>query len=158
MTLPIGFLGAGQMASALAAGWSQAGLLEVSRSLAADPFPAARDKFTQTTGVKSVATNREVAAACDWSVLGSDVLAGGGCPGLAGVFGVCAARDAAATREAASGSQRDGDNVFIFMILGDPVCRVRGGSNPSQTRLVKALMPPMRPTKPTYVKDDFTCE
>lgn len=67
--LPIGFLGAGQMASALAAGWSQAGLLDPSRALAADPFPAARDKFTQTSGVKAVATNREVVEACDVLVL-----------------------------------------------------------------------------------------
>ena len=70
-TLPLssGFLGAGQMASALATGWSRAGLLAPARSLAADPFPAARDKFTQTSGVKCAATNREVVEACDVLVL-----------------------------------------------------------------------------------------
>ena len=67
--LPIGFLGAGQMASALAAGWSRAGLLDPVRSGAADPFPSARDKFTQATGLKSYATNREVVEACDVLVL-----------------------------------------------------------------------------------------
>ena len=67
--LPIGFLGAGQMASALATGWSRAGLLDPVRSGAADPFPSARDKFTQTTGLKSYATNREVVEACDVLVL-----------------------------------------------------------------------------------------
>ena len=67
--LAIGFLGAGQMASALATGWSRAGLLDASRSLAADPFPTAREKFEQSTGIKAVATNREVATACDVLVL-----------------------------------------------------------------------------------------
>jgi len=67
--IPVGFLGAGQMASALAAGWSQAGLLDLSRSLAADPFAAAREKFTQATQVKAVAANREVVDACDVLVL-----------------------------------------------------------------------------------------
>ena len=67
--LPIGFLGAGQMASALATGWSRAGLLDPVRSGAADPFPSARDKFTQATGLKSYATNREVIEACDVLVL-----------------------------------------------------------------------------------------
>src|SRR5947208_5601093 len=65
----VGFLGAGQMATALAAGWAKAGLLDVSRSVAADPYPAAREKFTQTTGVKTVGTNAEVAAAADVLVL-----------------------------------------------------------------------------------------
>ena len=67
--LPIGFLGAGQMASALATGWSRAGLLDPARSGAADPFASARDKFTQATGLKSYATNREVIEACDVLVL-----------------------------------------------------------------------------------------
>src|SRR5205085_10594490 len=65
----VGFLGAGQMATALAAGWARAGLLDAARSLAADPVPAAREKFTQTTGVPTVGTNAEVAAGCDVLVL-----------------------------------------------------------------------------------------
>jgi len=67
--LGVGFLGAGQMASALAAGWSRAGLLDPAKSLAADPFPAARDKFTPSTGIRAVASNREVVEACDVLVL-----------------------------------------------------------------------------------------
>ncbi|MDB5308765.1 MAG: proC [Gemmataceae bacterium] len=67
--LAVGFLGAGQMASALATGWAKAGLLDVSRSLAADPYPAARSKFEQTTGVKAVGTNAEVITGCDVLVL-----------------------------------------------------------------------------------------
>jgi pyrroline-5-carboxylate reductase len=65
----VGFLGAGQMATALAVGWAKAGLLDAARSRAADPYPAARDKFAQQTGVTTAATNAEVAAACDVLVL-----------------------------------------------------------------------------------------
>src|SRR3954466_2385423 len=65
----VGFLGAGQMATALAAGWARAGLLDPDRSAAADPYPAAREKFTRDTGVRTVGTNAEVAAACDVLVL-----------------------------------------------------------------------------------------
>lgn len=61
--LAVGFLGAGQMATALAVGWARAGLIDAQRSRAADPVPAARQKFEQTTGVRAVATNAEVASA-----------------------------------------------------------------------------------------------
>ena len=67
--LSIGFLGAGQMASALATGWSRAGLLDSARSVAADPFQNAREKFTQLTGVKAAATNSEVVNSCDVLIL-----------------------------------------------------------------------------------------
>lgn len=67
--IAIGFLGAGQMATALAGGWAKAGLLDVSRSLAADPYPAARAKFSEQTGVKSIATNAEVVRCCETLVL-----------------------------------------------------------------------------------------
>ncbi len=65
----IGFLGAGQMATALARAWSAAGLLDAGRSLASDPFPAARQKFADAAGVRTVDTNADVAAACDVLVL-----------------------------------------------------------------------------------------
>ncbi len=67
--LAVGFLGAGQMATALAGGWAKAGLLDIARSRAADPYPAARAKFTEQTGVKAVATNAEVVEGCDTLVL-----------------------------------------------------------------------------------------
>ena len=54
--LAVGFLGAGQMATALAAGWARAGLLDSQRSRAADPVPAARQRFEQATGVRAVGT------------------------------------------------------------------------------------------------------
>lgn len=65
----IGFLGAGQMATALASGWIRTGLLDPARTLAADPYPAARSRFEQLTGAKTVSTNVEVAAAADVLVL-----------------------------------------------------------------------------------------
>ena len=68
-SLAIGFLGAGQMATALAVGWSKAGLLDVGRSQASDPYPEARGKFEKATGIKATDSNRAVAAACDVLVL-----------------------------------------------------------------------------------------
>lgn len=65
----IGFLGAGQMATALAKGWHTAGLLDAATSLASDPFPTAREKFTKTTGVRCVATNIEVVQSAEVLVL-----------------------------------------------------------------------------------------
>jgi len=67
--LGIGFLGAGQMASALAAAWAKAGLLDPGKSIAADPVPAAREKFTAFAGIRTTASNREVADGCDTLVL-----------------------------------------------------------------------------------------
>ena len=67
--LAVGFLGAGQMATALAAGWAKAGLLDVARSLAADPYPAARANFQSATGVTAGESNRAVLDACDVVVL-----------------------------------------------------------------------------------------
>ncbi len=63
--LAVGFLGAGQMATALASAWARAGLLDASRSRAADPYPDARAKFQVATGIKTVEANRDVVAACD---------------------------------------------------------------------------------------------
>ncbi|MCI0703542.1 MAG: pyrroline-5-carboxylate reductase [Planctomycetia bacterium] len=65
----VGFLGAGQMATALASAWAKAGLLDVARCRAADPYPEARAKFEATTGVQTVASNAAVAALCDVLVL-----------------------------------------------------------------------------------------
>lgn len=67
--LAVGFLGAGQMATALAVGWARAGLLDPARSRASDPSPAARAKFETTAGVTSTDSNAEVAVGCDTLVL-----------------------------------------------------------------------------------------
>ena len=65
----IGFLGAGQMATALARGWLAAGLLDPEASLASDPFPEARSRFQEATGVRTTADNLRVVEACDVVVL-----------------------------------------------------------------------------------------
>jgi pyrroline-5-carboxylate reductase len=67
--LAVGFLGAGQMATALAAAWAKAGLLDTDRSRAADPFPDAREKFHKATGITTVEANHQVISACDVLVL-----------------------------------------------------------------------------------------
>lgn len=67
--LAVGFLGAGQMATALANAWASAGLLDRTRSLASDPLPAARDKFAQTTGIRAVAENADAVKAADVLIL-----------------------------------------------------------------------------------------
>ena len=67
--LAVGFLGAGPMATALAASWAKAGLLDVARSRAADPYPEVRERFEKATGVPAVPTNGVVASLCDVLVL-----------------------------------------------------------------------------------------
>lgn len=64
----VGFLGAGQMASALATGWKTAGLLDLPRCKAADPYPMAREKF-EKLGIRTAVTNTEVVDSCDVLVL-----------------------------------------------------------------------------------------
>jgi pyrroline-5-carboxylate reductase len=65
----IGFLGAGQMASALARGWTAAGLIAPEDGLAGDPSPEARSSFTQRCGWKAVPSNRDVVVDSDVLVL-----------------------------------------------------------------------------------------
>jgi pyrroline-5-carboxylate reductase len=57
------------MATALAKGWLSAGLLDAAASLASDPFPAARAKFTAATGLHCVEANAEVVRAAQVLVL-----------------------------------------------------------------------------------------
>jgi len=63
--LKIGFIGAGKMASALAAGFVKQGKLKPENLIASDPFPQARDAFAEATGGKTTESNTEVAAASD---------------------------------------------------------------------------------------------
>ena len=62
----IGFIGAGQMATALARGFVEAGLLEGEHVWASDPKEAAREAFAaRVPGATTVADNRQVAAEAD---------------------------------------------------------------------------------------------
>src|SRR5262245_34345549 len=65
----IGFLGAGKMATALAAGWLRAGLVKPGRLLASDPMPPARQAFADATQARTTADNAEVTAGSDVLVL-----------------------------------------------------------------------------------------
>jgi pyrroline-5-carboxylate reductase len=65
----IGFLGAGQMATALAQGWKTAGLLNIPKCLAGEPSAIAGDKFTKATGIATATTNAAVIAGCDIIIL-----------------------------------------------------------------------------------------
>jgi pyrroline-5-carboxylate reductase len=65
----VGFLGAGRMATALARGWLNAGLLAADRCRASDPVPLARGAFTAETGCPCHADNRAVVAESNLLVL-----------------------------------------------------------------------------------------
>jgi pyrroline-5-carboxylate reductase len=67
--LRVGFLGAGQMAAALARGWLASGLISPTTCKASDPVPAARTRFQEQTGCAATADNREVVATSDVLVL-----------------------------------------------------------------------------------------
>src|SRR5947208_7271029 len=65
----IGFIGAGQMATALARGWLAAGLTDAASLAASDPMPNARQRFQEETHVAATADNAPVVAAGDLLVL-----------------------------------------------------------------------------------------
>jgi pyrroline-5-carboxylate reductase len=53
------------MAGALARGWLAAGLVSPATCRASDPYPAARTKFQEQTGIPAAADNKEVVVASD---------------------------------------------------------------------------------------------
>lgn len=65
----LGFLGAGKMATALARGWLNAGLVAPGNVHASDPIPAARAAFTEATGLPASADNRAVVQASNLLIL-----------------------------------------------------------------------------------------
>lgn len=70
ITQNVGFVGAGQMARALAAGFVRAGLLAEKQIIASDIHPGSLEAFRQALpGSRTVADNKEVASAVDIVVL-----------------------------------------------------------------------------------------
>jgi len=67
--LTIGFLGAGRMATALAKGLVHAKLVHANRIIASDPLDAARSAFAKEAGVRTTASNLEVAQSAHVLVL-----------------------------------------------------------------------------------------
>jgi len=61
----VGFVGAGQMATALARGLCRAGLAQPRGIVAADPSEAAREAFARATGASVTPSNAEVVNRCD---------------------------------------------------------------------------------------------
>src|SRR5579859_3739714 len=59
--LTLGFIGAGKMATALAAGFIRAKLVAEGKILASDPCEAARGGFAKETGSRTTQSNDEVA-------------------------------------------------------------------------------------------------
>ena len=67
--LKIGFIGAGQMATALAQGFVRGGILPAAKIAASDAYPAATEKLTKDLPGLKIATNAQVAAASDVVIL-----------------------------------------------------------------------------------------
>jgi pyrroline-5-carboxylate reductase len=65
----IGFVGAGRMATALARGMIDAGLVRPEHVTAADPSETAANEFARVTGADWAATNRLVAETCNVLIL-----------------------------------------------------------------------------------------
>lgn len=65
----VGFLGAGQMATALAKGWLAAGRIDAKNSRAADPLATTRDAFAEATNLIAVSANAEIIPAVNLIVL-----------------------------------------------------------------------------------------
>lgn len=61
----IGFIGAGQMATALGQGMVKAGLVPADGLSASDPLAEARERFTQATGAQATADNLRTVAESD---------------------------------------------------------------------------------------------
>jgi pyrroline-5-carboxylate reductase len=61
-TPSIGFIGSGQMASALAKAWTAARLIDITHSTTSDVSLAARTALAQSTGLKAADSNRDCAA------------------------------------------------------------------------------------------------
>ena len=61
----VGFIGAGQMATALGEGFVRAGLVNPSNLVGSDPSPEACERFAKATGGRAVKCNLEAAKAAD---------------------------------------------------------------------------------------------
>ena len=68
-SLSIGFIGAGNMATALARGFLRAGLVTRNQLIASDVSAAARAAFAKETGAKTTGSNADVATSAQVLIL-----------------------------------------------------------------------------------------
>src|SRR5439155_1082719 len=66
---PVGFLGAGKMATALARGWIAAGLAIPEHIKASDPLSQAREAFAREVGAQVFADNRQLVESSEVLIL-----------------------------------------------------------------------------------------
>jgi pyrroline-5-carboxylate reductase len=117
--LTVGFLGAGKMATALAAGFVRAGLLTPDRIIASDSLEGARQQFATATKAVVTASNLEVAQKADVLVLAVKPV--NALELLAEIKPVLEAR-----------------HLVVSIVAGLPLARLAEAVNPS-TRLVRVM-------------------
>lgn len=115
----IGFIGAGQMASALAKGFVSGGLVVPSDIAAADPFPVALESFARAVGaISSCASNQELVDATDVVFL--------------------AVKPQNISTVAESITSVDGSKLLVSIMAGVPIRVLQDGF---QTRRIVRVMP-----------------
>ena len=67
--LTVGFIGAGQMATALAKGLLDSGFISPGQMIAAEPFESTRQRFAELTNAKVTSRNQDVADSADVIIL-----------------------------------------------------------------------------------------
>lgn len=117
--LSIGFLGAGKMATALARGFLQAGLITPDRLIASDPVAAARDYFAKETDARAVSASPEVIIAAQVLIV---AVKPDQVPGLFQEIG----------------AQVGKQHLLLSIVAGLPLARLEA-SLPDSTRVIRVM-------------------
>ncbi len=126
----IGFIGSGQMATAMAQGWARAKLVPPENLVASDPVPEAREHFVHVTGGRATPENQQVVVESDVVILAvkpqqmASVAAGLQSPARADKLFVSIA---AGTRMAAI-AQALGDGARLVRVMPNTPCLVGQGA------------------------------
>ena len=106
--LIIGFLGAGKMATALAKGFVNAGIVTAKQIIASDPINASRDTFAREVGAKITESNLDVVKS-------------------AGVLVLAVKPDQVAAVLAEIRSAFTGEHLLVSIAAGVPLAKLEGG-------------------------------